>query len=63
MKHSLFIDFTIWGNAAHGFVMIVVTPAQKGVPMTFIEALPLIVIAAVLWWLRPGPSPAGDPAC
>jgi hypothetical protein len=52
-KHALFIDFTIWANAAHGLVMLVATPIQKGLVMTVIEGLPLFVIAAVLWWLRP----------
>jgi hypothetical protein len=54
--HSLFIDFTIWANAAHGFVMLIATPIQKGLVMTVIEGLPLLVIAAVLWWLRPRQS-------
>ena len=52
-KDPLFIDFTIWANAAHGLVMLIVTPIQKGLVMTVIEGLPLFVIAAVLWWLRP----------
>lgn len=52
-KHRLFIDFTIWANAAHGLVMLIVTPMQKGIVMTFIEGVPLLAIAAVLWWLRP----------
>jgi hypothetical protein len=52
-RHSLFIDFTMWANAAHGVVMLVVTPMQKGLVMTFIESIPLLVIAAVLVWLRP----------
>jgi hypothetical protein len=52
-QHALFIDFTIWANAAHGLVMLVATPIQKGLIMTVIEGLPLFVIAAVLWWLRP----------
>jgi hypothetical protein len=52
-KHSLFIDFTLWANTAHGFVMIIATPIQKGLVMMVIESLPLLVIAAVLWWLRP----------
>ena len=52
-KHSLFIDFTMWANAAHGVVMLIVTPMQKGLVMTVIEGLPLLGIAAVLWWLRP----------
>lgn len=52
-NHRLFIDFTIWANAAHGLVMIIATPLQKGLVMTVIEAIPLPVIAAVLWWLRP----------
>jgi hypothetical protein len=52
-KHLLFIDFTIWANAAHGVVMLVATPLQKGPVMMLIEGLPLIGIAAVLWWLRP----------
>jgi hypothetical protein len=51
-SHLLFIDFTIWATAAHGFVMIIVTPIA-GLVMTFIEALPLLAIAALLWWLRP----------
>ena len=55
-KHPLFIDFTIWGTAAHGLVMLVATPMQKGLVMTFVEGAPLLVIAAVLWWLRPRES-------
>ena len=51
--HALFIDFTMWANAAHGFVMLIVTPMQKGLVMTFIEGVPFLAIAAVLWWLRP----------
>lgn len=51
--HALFIDFTMWANAAHGLVMLIVTPMQKGLVMTFIEGVPLLAIAAVLWWLRP----------
>jgi hypothetical protein len=38
--HLLFIDFTIWANVAHGIVMLVVTPLQKGLTMTIIEGLP-----------------------
>jgi hypothetical protein len=53
-RHGLFIDFTMWANAAHGLVMLVVTPMQKGLVMTFIEGVPLLAIAAVLAWLRPG---------
>ncbi len=52
-EHPLFIDFTIWANAAHGLVMLIATPIQKGPVMMVIEGLPLLVIAAVLWWLRP----------
>jgi hypothetical protein len=52
-QHPLFIDFTIWANVAHGVVMLIVTPMQKGLVMMAIEGLPLFVIAAVLWWLRP----------
>jgi hypothetical protein len=52
-KHALFIDFTLWANAAHGVVMLIATPMQKGLVMTVIEGLPLLVIAAVLWSLRP----------
>jgi hypothetical protein len=52
-EHPLFIDFTIWATAAHALVMLIATPMQKGLVMTFIESLPLLVIAAVLWWLRP----------
>lgn len=52
-RHLLFIDFTIWANFAHGLVMLIATPMQKGLLMTVIEGLPLFVIAAVLLWLRP----------
>ena len=52
-KHPLFIDFTIWATAAHALVMLIATPIQKGLVMTVIEGLPLLVIAVVLWWLRP----------
>lgn len=59
-KHRLFLDFTIWASAAHGLVMLIATPVQKGPAMTLIEALPLFGIAAVLWWLKPDAQP--DPA-
>jgi hypothetical protein len=52
-RHALFIDFTIWANAAHALVMLIATPLQKGLGMTVIEALPLLAIAGTLWWLRP----------
>lgn len=52
-RHALFIEFTIWATAAHALVMLIATPMQKGLVMTGVEGLPLIVIAAVLWWLRP----------
>lgn len=52
-NHRLFIDFTIWANAAHGLVMLIATPIQKGFVMMIFEGAPLLVIAAVLWWLRP----------
>ena len=52
-QHYLFIDFTIWANAAHGLVMLIATPLQKGLLMTLIEGFPLFAIAAVLAWLRP----------
>jgi hypothetical protein len=52
-KHRLFLEFTIWANVAHGLVMLIVTPVAKGLVMTAIEGLPLLVIAAVLWVLRP----------
>lgn len=55
-RHRLFIDFTIWANAAHGLVMLIATPIQKGVVMMFVEGVPLLVLAAVLWWLRPETS-------
>lgn len=56
-KHPLFIDFTIWATAAHALVMLIATPIQKGFVMAVIEGLPLLVIAAVLWWLRPRRQP------
>lgn len=52
-RHLLFIDFTIWANLAHGLVMLIATPIQKGLVMTVIEGLPLLGVAAVLLWLRP----------
>ena len=52
-KHPLFIDFTIWASAAHGLVMLIATPSQKGLFMTAVEGLPLLVMAAVLWRLKP----------
>lgn len=52
-KHPLVIDFTIWASAAHGLVMLIATPLQKGLVMWVIEGLPLLVIALVIWWLRP----------
>lgn len=55
-QHTLFLDFTIWANAAHGLVMLIATPAQKGFLMTFVEGLPLFGIAGVLFWLRPRAS-------
>ena len=56
--HRLFIDFTLWASAAHGLVMIVVTPVQKGVPMMLVESVTLLVVAGVLWWLQPPPAGA-----
>lgn len=61
-RHFLFIDFTVWANVAHGLVMLVATPLQKGLFMTAIEGLPLFVIAAVLLWLRPRHADATAPA-
>lgn len=62
-RHLLFIDFTIWANVAHGLVMLVATPLHKGLIMTLIEGLPILVIAAVLLALRPRqPDPATTPA-
>jgi uncharacterized protein DUF6632 len=60
-QHALFIDFTIWANAAHGLVMVIVTPLHKGPAMTVIESIPLLVIAAILWWLRPRAAPGDYP--
>lgn len=60
-EHLLFLDFTIWANAAHGLVMLVATPAQKGLGMTFVEGLPLLGIAGALWWLRPDAVPVPAP--
>jgi hypothetical protein len=40
-------------SAAHGLVMLIATPMQKGLAMTFIEGVPFFAIAAVLAWLRP----------
>ena len=56
-KHALFIDFTIWGSAAHGLVMLVSAPLQKGAVMGLMEVVPLFGLAGVLLWLRPRPSP------
>jgi len=58
-RHVLFIDFTIWANVAHGLVMLVATPLQKGLTMTLIEGVPLFVISAVLLLLRPRSLGAG----
>lgn len=55
-KHTLFIDFTILATAAHGFVMLIATPIQKGLVMWAIEGLPLLVIAGTVWYLRPRPD-------
>lgn len=52
-NHFLFIEFTIWANVAHGLVMLIVTPGQKGLLMMFVEGVPLLMIAAILLWLRP----------
>lgn len=52
-RHVLFIDFTMWANGAHGVLMLILTPMQKGLTMTFIEGVPFLGMAAVLWWLRP----------
>ena len=52
-RNIVFLDFTIWANAAHGAVMIVATPIQKGALMTIVESVPLLLIAAALIWLRP----------
>ena len=40
-QHALFIEFTIWANIAHGVVMLIATPMQKGLAMTFSEGPPL----------------------
>ena len=61
-RHLLFIDFTIWANAAHGLVMLIATPMQKGLVMMVIEGVPLFVIAAVLFWLRPGTAAMPRPS-
>jgi hypothetical protein len=61
-RHPLFIDFTVWANVAHGLVMLVATPLQKGLVMTVVEGLPLLLIAAVLLWLRPRHADASVPA-
>jgi hypothetical protein len=53
VEHLLFIQFTIWASAAHALVMLIATPIQKGLVMMIVEGLPLLVIAAMLWWLRP----------
>lgn len=56
-RHALFVDFTLWANAAHAAVMLIATPMQKGLLMTAVEGAPLVAIALVLWWLRPrGPG-------
>ena len=52
-QHGLFIDFSIWANAAHGLVMVIATSIQKGPVMMIVESVPLLVIATTLWWLRP----------
>ena len=52
-QHRLFIDFTIWANAAHGVVMLIAAPLQKGLLMTLVEGVPLFAISVVLAWLRP----------
>jgi hypothetical protein len=52
-QHLLFVDFTIWATAAHALVILIATPLQKSLIMTAIEGVPLVLIAAVLWWLRP----------
>lgn len=52
-QHLLFVDFTIWATAAHALVMLIATPLQKSLIMTAIEGVPLVLIAAALWWLRP----------
>jgi hypothetical protein len=57
-RHALFIEFTIWATAAHALVMLIATPMQKGLIMTGIEGIPLVVIAAALWWLRPRQAPS-----
>lgn len=57
-EHMLLIDFTIWANAAHAGVMIVATPLQKPPLMAVVEGLPLLLIAVILWWLRPSPRSA-----
>ena len=53
-KHVAFIDFTILGNLFHGIFMIIVTSVYKGEPLlVVVESLPWILIAGVLFWLRP----------
>lgn len=50
---ALVIELTVWANAAHGLVMLIATPLQKGLVMTSVESLPLFGIALVLWQLQP----------
>lgn len=56
-RHPLFIDFTILATAAHAIVMLIATPIAKGLRMTLVEGVPLLVIATVLLWLRTSEKP------
>ena len=56
-KHVAFIDFTALANGFHGIVMIIVTTVYKGeFYQIVLESAPWLLIAMVLFWLRPGPT-------
>ena len=56
-KHLAFIDFTALANGFHGIVMIIVTTVYKGeLYQIILESTPWLLIAMVLFWLRPAPT-------
>jgi hypothetical protein len=54
IEHKSLIEFTIWGNAAHGAVMLISAVVLSGELIHIVsDVLLLPVIAGVLYWLRP----------
>ncbi len=55
-EQILFIDFTIWANLAHAGIMLVFAIYREGELIHVVgDVAVLVLIAAVLYWLRPRP--------